>query len=362
MHGRDLTRYVSFLSVRCKVKGRKQRCYSVKNNCANSSGDDGRGNTKLYHRGCCHNFRKLHADYLSPLQISIDAALEAFGIEEEEEGKAEALKSIVDVADRFKNGQNLVAEFESSEWKNKDGDTIDKNPIYIQFRHDFNARVQGEKRKKPLRVLDLFCGIGSGMVVLKKLKIPLCTVVHVEHDPVAVEVCKFRHENDGIRHVYVEAFEDIYGDVDSDEDPDEELLGRYIDEYGPFDLVLAAAPCQYDSHGHAPKSKKRIVNANYLWKVGVLIQKMNGIQKSQHSVRHDVLFLSRHAILSQDMKLGGSSLDAVNQSYGEVDGCGLVPIQIDAKDFSPCKRNCLYWCNVSRCMTLSLSIYQCPYH
>jgi Site-specific DNA methylase len=243
----------------------------------------------------------LHADYLSPLQISIDAALEAFGIEEEEEEEeGEALKSIADIESRFKNGQSLVAEFESSEWKNKYGESIDKNPVYIQFRHDFNARIQGEKRKTPLRVLDLFCGIGSGMVVLKKLKIPLCTVVHVEHDPVAVEVCKFRHENDGIRHVYVEAFEDIYGDVDWDEDPDEELLGRYIDEYGPFDLVLAAAPCQYDSHGHASKSKKRIVNANYLWKVGVLIQKMNDIQKSQHGVRHDVcVFISTYNLKSR---------------------------------------------------------------
>lgn len=40
----------------------------------------------------------------------------------------------------------------------------------------------------------MFGGIGSAIVALKRLKIAMCTVVHVEHDKVARHVYKWNHD------------------------------------------------------------------------------------------------------------------------------------------------------------------------
>jgi site-specific DNA-cytosine methylase len=209
------------------------------------------------------------------------------------------------------------------------------NPVYLQYCKDFHKKNKQNKRKKHICVLDLFSGIGSGTVVLKKLKLPISTVVHVEHDTVAVEISKFNHKNDGIQHVYVEKFEHIYG---WDNHPDMDAVGKVIKENGPFDLVLGAAPCQNYSEVNAHRSKEN-ESAKYLVKIGILIDKINQIQAKEYNVQH-VLFLSENVIFHKD-------LEEVNKCYGEMGGFGLQPIQLDAKDFSPCKRNRFYWSNVS---------------
>ena len=71
-------------------------------------------------------------------------------------------------------------------------------------------------------VLDCFAGIGTALVVLKRLNIKIKTVIHVEKDKVATHVYRWNHDssynpkcaggNDGIKHVFVETFEDLYND------------------------------------------------------------------------------------------------------------------------------------------------------
>jgi len=70
----------------------------------------------------------------------------------------------------------------------------------------------------------------------KRLKLPIEIMVHVEHDPVAVEVCKYNHRDDGIIHHYVDKFEAIYG---VDDDADHNLVEALVEKYGPIDLVLS---------------------------------------------------------------------------------------------------------------------------
>jgi hypothetical protein len=115
------------------------------------------------------------------------------------------------------------------------------NQVYVNYIKEYQGRPKMEDGRG-LRVLDLFCGVGSGTLVLKKMKIPLETIVHVEHDPVAVFVNKYNHmkyniggsnDGDGIQHVYISRYEDFVIQL-------EDLINRY----GPFDLLLAAAPCR----------------------------------------------------------------------------------------------------------------------
>ena len=124
----------------------------------------------------------------------------------------------------------------------------------------------------------------------KRLKLPIDTIVHVEHDPVAVEVCKANHKKDGIKHVYVETFEEIYGE---DDEPDEEKLKSIVKEDGPFDLVLAGAPCQSYCGLNATRDTTSD-NAQYLVKVGRLIHQLDSIQMSSGDVQDNILFLSEN--------------------------------------------------------------------
>mmetsp|Transcript_4758 Transcript_4758/g.10215 ORF Transcript_4758/g.10215 Transcript_4758/m.10215 type:complete len:375 (+) Transcript_4758:131-1255(+) len=154
-------------------------------------------------------------------------------------------------------------------------------------------------------------------------------MVHVEHDPVAVEVCKANHQNDGISHQYIKTFEEVYG---ADDEADHTVVVELIAKYGPFDLVLSGSPCQSYTGLNAlrdPTSE----NAQYLLKVGRLIQKLDDIQMGSRNVKDNVLFLSENVVFKDH--------NEVDQCYG-----GLPPVRLDAKDFGPCKRNRFYWINL----------------
>lgn len=46
--------------------------FQIRNNCGNSSGDGGLGNTKLFHKGCCHGHKIVTEDFVSPMQEAIE--------------------------------------------------------------------------------------------------------------------------------------------------------------------------------------------------------------------------------------------------------------------------------------------------
>ncbi len=170
----------------------------------------------------------------------------------------------------------------------------------------------------------------------KRLELPVEIMVHVEHDAVAVEVCKHNHREDGIIHRYVDKFEEIYGEGD---EADHNLVEAFVEKYGPIDLVLSGAPCQSYSGLNSSRDKKSD-SAKYLWKVGLLIKKVDCIQMA--GTRRDrVLFLSENVVFKDH--------DEVDKCYSGIAGEGLTPMCIDAKSFSPCKRLRFYWTNVSIC-------------
>jgi hypothetical protein len=93
-------------------KRKKHHLYSLVNNCGNTSGDNGRGNTKLYHRACCHYDRKEQSeDYLSPVQVAVDKALASMGTE-----SAERAKPISHIISKYKQGQRDATKYENEEW------------------------------------------------------------------------------------------------------------------------------------------------------------------------------------------------------------------------------------------------------
>ncbi|XP_076004810.1 DNA (cytosine-5)-methyltransferase 3A-like isoform X10 [Genypterus blacodes] len=85
--------------------------------------------------------------------------------------------------------------------------------------------VSAEKRK-PIRVLSLFDGIATGLLVLKDLGIQVDKYVASEVCEDSITVGMVRHQG---RIMYV-------GDVRN-------VTHKHIEEWGPFDLVIGGSPC-----------------------------------------------------------------------------------------------------------------------
>jgi hypothetical protein len=79
--------------------------------------------------------------------------------------------------------------------------------------------------RKPIRVLGLFDGIATGLLVLKELGFEIEKYVASEVDPDAVKVTRVHHSD--IIHV---------GDI-------RKMTESWVKEHGPFDLVMGGSPC-----------------------------------------------------------------------------------------------------------------------
>uniref|UniRef100_A0A7S2LD16 DNA (cytosine-5-)-methyltransferase n=1 Tax=Skeletonema marinoi TaxID=267567 RepID=A0A7S2LD16_9STRA len=288
--------------------------------CVNSGSRDSiYGNIHLFHKGCCHNERGDVNTFKTPMQVNMEKGIF---------GKREHVQecSLTTIKDKHRNAMREETRVANEEFMAAEDSKIYASPVYAAHCKTFQQRKGTQI--SPLRVLELFSGIGSGTLALKKLRIPLDTVVHCDHDPIANEVCRFNHQRDGIKHVCIDTFEEIYGEGS---EPDEYKVAKLVDDHGPFDLVLAGAPCSNYSGLNATKDAS-CANAQYLPNVGKLIAKLNSIQK-KHGMKHGVLFLSENVVFKD--------FDDISQCYGK-----LEPIRLDAKDFSPCKRSRFYWCNI----------------
>jgi site-specific DNA-cytosine methylase len=164
--------------------------------------------------------------------------------------------------------------------------------------------------------------------------LPIEAIVHIEHDPVAVHVIKWNHKHDGIKHTYIEKFEDIYG---NDSDPNVNKLDELVSQHGVFDLVTSGAPCQNLSGLNACRDVDAL-NAQYLMKVGKLIKRLDLLQRS-NGMEERILFLSENVVFHE--------YEQFDVHYSDFSPEGLSPMRVDAKDVGPVKRNRLYWMNVS---------------
>jgi hypothetical protein len=85
----------------------------IRNNCGNSSGEH-RGNTKLYHKGCCHNDTQFTVDYLSPMMRAIN---EAIGdATKKKKPKVLNQMSRTDIVKQYNRAKREETQFENEEY------------------------------------------------------------------------------------------------------------------------------------------------------------------------------------------------------------------------------------------------------
>ena len=83
-------------------------------NCGNT------GNSKLWHRGCCHKIGVSDEDYLTPLQTAVEVAQDKMD-EIEKTGKSETVEKAKDISHLLKSYRTALRE--ESKFQNDQFDT-----------------------------------------------------------------------------------------------------------------------------------------------------------------------------------------------------------------------------------------------
>jgi hypothetical protein len=198
--------------------------------------------------------------------------------------------------------------------------------VYKAFDHlsqecQENPALEKERKERGATVLDLFGGIGSGLVAAKQLGIAVDKYIYVDYDRVAWFAFAKNHDSawqdnptdDGIQFVYVPSFEDI--DLDA-------LMG----EHGPIDLVFASPPC-VDYTPMNANAQGVDGRSGRLTPLTVIL--IRGVE--QHAVQrgHPLFFLVENVIGARDaMQLG------------------VEPLLLDGLHYSPTNRKRYFWTNI----------------
>ncbi|XP_078613161.1 uncharacterized protein LOC144882912 [Branchiostoma floridae x Branchiostoma japonicum] len=170
------------------------------------------------------------------------------------------------------------------------------------------------QQRRPIRVLSLYDGIGTALLVLKELGVTVDVCYASEIDPDAIKVSQLRHAG-GIRHL---------GDIRSIRNTD-------IPKLGPFDLVLGGSPCNDLS----------IANPNRAGLYGGT----------------GVMFFNFYRLLREAAPAPGDdrpffwlfeNVVAMKHQYKQDISLflGCNPVVVDAKDVSPAHRARYFWGNL----------------
>jgi hypothetical protein len=191
----------------------------------------------LYHRCCCHGL------------VSLDVAEWATLYE----GAVDKIGEIDDKQDtktRWVTNRELYAAYETavkqeSAFYNADGDAhpLDRlmthedyiDGIVKPFEHLLASVEAGKTPRRSAVVLDAFAGMGTGIVVLKRLKIDIAKIVHVENDKVSTHVYRWNHDpsynpdlpKDDVEQVFVDGWEKL-----------DTSWKSYCDEHGRKSIIL----------------------------------------------------------------------------------------------------------------------------
>jgi len=208
-------------------------------------------------------------------------------------------------------------------------------------------QIAGGEKMRGLVVLDCFAGVGTGTTALKRLCINISKIIYIDHDKVAKHVYRTNHDidyfnadvedqghhdPDEIKHVYdYSMWEELVGDHGGNEEKLIASVKTFLNKHGPIDLIIGGPPCIDYSKVNANREGARGKQGNYLVEMGKFIRILERLQGQQ-----PVYFLVENVVLA------GEDLRTVNEAFG----MDIDPINIDAKDFSPCRRNRHFWTNI----------------
>mmetsp|Transcript_22249 Transcript_22249/g.34247 ORF Transcript_22249/g.34247 Transcript_22249/m.34247 type:complete len:599 (-) Transcript_22249:360-2156(-) len=292
-----------------------------------SSGDDA-----VFHRCCCHKIDSYKPDWKSPFDVVCLQMEENLlnnqpehSIEKGEEyyGKEDSKKLIRSDATKESSYENELSMYAYDQ-------VIYTCAKFLKYNRKYQAVTREEHRKsKRAVVLDVFAGIGAGVVALKRLGIDIKKVIHIEIDPVCTHVFKQNHDckynndlvNDDISYVYdaYSRFEDVESDIEG-----------LLEKYGSIDIVMGGPPCQDYTPVNAFRKGVEGEQGKYLPNFGKFIQ----VLQEQQGHENPLFFLVENVEIRKM-----EDMNPIQEVFG------IPGFPTDAKDLSPCRRKRHFWIN-----------------
>lgn len=163
----------------------------------------------VWHRRCCHRAFDARVDWLPDLEIQklvMEEKLISGALQVDEGLNTIGLKAL--------HGLYMTNRRHQSEIHNEDELECIVDRLRTDVSYQLNekwfqeVKAQSQKKRGLAVVLDLFGGIGTGIICLKRLGIGICKIIHVEYDHVANAVYKFHHckDRDEIEHIFIDSF------------------------------------------------------------------------------------------------------------------------------------------------------------
>ena len=208
---------MAFCCAKCRCSPERRALYKGRRSQQNAN--------DYYHRHCCHKIRgdEVKDTWVPPLQEVQDGIQQRYSecLENEESYPRPQLPVIT--KREFRSLANTDTQVKNNDDLELAVDLLLSNEHHCKNQRKFEKEVQvREKDPRPAVVLDMFAGIGAGLVVLKRLEIAVSKVFHVEHDKIAEHVVRHRHDksynselsDDGIQHIFISKFEEIERNLD----------------------------------------------------------------------------------------------------------------------------------------------------
>jgi site-specific DNA-cytosine methylase len=224
---------------------------------------------------------------------------------------------------------------------------------YTRIYQDFRSRVQDTSTKPRATVVDLFSGIGAGLLCLKRLRIKIDTVIHVEHCNVANAVYQYHHgQPDGQKHVFLRKFEQFEDELQDLMKKHGRMLLRRQAEcmilrtlsshlysqnsfFSAFDIIIAGPPCVDYATINANRKGAKGQQGSYLCRTGNVIR---GIMDHNRKVRHaDPFFLVENVALTEEDQAD------VREAFQQT---GHVMFVKDSADHTPLARKRTFLSNI----------------
>lgn len=252
-----------------------------------------------------------------------------------------------------------------------------ENAHYREMEKEFRKLEQSAKEspKKKAVVLELFAGIGAGIVCLKRLGIGISKIVRVEHDKVATFVYDYWHcqefkdgDDEDIEYVTIRTFESFEKNLELIKNTygrkwlqkEEMTLLQWAHRIlfpSPrrrwllaFDLVIGGPPCVDYSGVNANRQGVSGAQGSYLPRMGEAVQRL---QKLQPETK--LFFLAENVVFRENDKgnenyakeeqpLEKEDMAVVIEAFGGPAQC--FHINLDSRVHTPVRRNRSYFSNI----------------
>lgn len=279
-----------------------------------------------WHRLCCHNRPPEDAGIVWSKYPVVEAIEKSLKKQDPKKMSFPAVP-VLTLEDMRKQEQNARREEKKTQNELTDADPSCiwySNPQNLSYAKEYQRRLNSLKSPTSAVVLEVFAGVGSGLIALKRSKIDIRTVISVEHDELANYVRKQNHQENGhnqtadIKFKEILTFEEL-----------EDSYGSILNEYGAIDIVLAGPPCSDYSAVNAYREGVRGFQGSYLIKFGILMQKIR-----EHPIQEGtpLYVICENVVISE--KDGLAKVEEHLNCTGH---------RIDSKNFSPCKRDRMYF-------------------